>query len=181
MRKIFRSFGRQISPLICQRPEMSAVGWIFACLLVLLTGCGKEAGNTASSASTVQGMVHNGSAIVTNATIGVTDSTGATVATTTAGSDASYTVQIPASAVYPVVLTATGGTLSGPGAVIEGDLKAVLISPGDASMNLTVDSTRIVNMALARGGLTRQNIAAATAAVLQAKPDTASGGSEGHH
>ncbi len=55
-----------------------------------------------------------------------------------------------------------------------------MTTPGDATLNLTADTTRIVNMALARGGLTPENIAAATASILRQKPDTAAP-SEGHH
>lgn len=75
--------------------------------LLALYGCGGGSSTTVGSASILSGIAATGAAF-SDATVTVTDSTGATVGTSaTIGADGVYSITLTAGAVAPFVLTAT--------------------------------------------------------------------------
>ncbi|MBF0147837.1 MAG: hypothetical protein HQL84_15030 [Magnetococcales bacterium] len=79
-------------------------------LWITASGCGGGSGSSDSSASTtsLSGTVIDGP--VTNSTVTITDASGKTVGTATSGSDAKYSISIPAGTTFPLRVTTSGGT-----------------------------------------------------------------------
>lgn len=153
------------------------------CALMLaaavLGGCdngGAGGGSSASVAKTAKlsGRVLNINGPVTAGTVDVTDAKGANVASASfSGGENRYSITVPATAAYPIVLTAKpqdGGT----------PVKAVVTSSLAEHTDITTVSTLIVDAALQLGGLTPQNIAMASAGAINQRQSTgASAGSGG--
>lgn len=153
------------------------------CALMLaasvLGGCdngGAGGGNAASVAKTAKlsGRVLNINGPVTAGTVDVTDAKGANVATVSfSGGENRYSITVPATAAYPIVLTAKPQDGGAP-------VKAVVTSSLAEHTDITTVSTLIVDAALQLGGLTPQNIAMASAgAINQRQSAGASAGSGG--
>lgn len=135
----------------------------------LLSGCSSENGDAINNALggtqilakkygqavTVQGTVNNADGSVENATIEVTDQSGQTLITTQLQGSHSYTLEVPAGALYPVVISAYP----------EGSdevLKVLMISPSLTKNDISPFSSEIIDKALALGGFSEKNIMQAT-------------------
>lgn len=165
-----------------QREKSFSLKEAGCCALMLvaaaLGGCDSGGGTSSPAASVkpakLSGKVLNINGPVTAGTVEVADAKGAVVATASiSGGENRYTITVPSTAAYPVVLTAKpqdGGS----------SVKAVVTSSLAEQTDITTVSTLIVDAALQLGGLTPQNIAMASAgAINQRQSAGASAGAGG--
>ncbi|MBK8161623.1 MAG: discoidin domain-containing protein [Gammaproteobacteria bacterium] len=114
---------------------------------------------------TITGTVIDGP--VTDAIITIRDANDAFVATTRSDSRAHYRADIPANSIFPLTLTATGGTNIVNNAPPSFTLISAITSPDISTANLNPYSTLIVNTARRKsGGLTPANLASASESIL---------------
>jgi len=119
-----------------------------------------------TSASNISGSVGDGPII--NAQINITDSTGAVIGTTVSDTKASYNIFVPAGTVYPLVVTATGGTDVVTYSAPDFTLLSYATNTSINTVNINPFSTLIVKTAQAMpGGLTSSNTALATASITE--------------
>jgi hypothetical protein len=130
-----------------------------------LMGCDGGSGGGSSSAvkmeAKISGSVSNAIGPINEGKIEVKDNSGATVATTQI-TGSRYTATIPASASYPIVITAYPAE----GAVSGDPVKAVVTSPIADRMDVSAVTTYVVDNAIALGGLTAENIAKASGGAI---------------
>lgn len=147
-------------------------------LAVSLAACGPSPGPGSSGGSVatetkIVGLVLTDEGPVAKAKIEAKDSRGATVAKTEVGGDGHYSLNLPAGAAYPVVLTAQPASETKP-------LKAVVTSDLVSEQDISAVTTIVVDTAMSLGGLTEANIAkAAGAAISQRRSSGGSGSSSG--
>lgn len=136
---------------------------------VLATGCGSgpsggggSSSAPASEAAQISGNVQDQHGPIMEGKVEVHDKSGQLVASTTlSGNSNHYSINVPAGAAYPIVLSATplAGTNSVP-------VKAVVTSPLADRMDITDVTTIVVDSAISLGGLTAENIAKASGAAI---------------
>lgn len=131
---------------------------------------GSAQGATKTSSSkqsmiTITGSVIDGPVI--DAILTVTDANNAFVATTRSDAQAKYSVQVPANAIFPLTITATGGTNLVTNSVPTVTMVSAVTVPGDATANITPHTTLIVKTAQHMlGGLTQSNLNTANSSIL---------------
>ncbi len=158
---------------------LGAVSLALAGLLV--SGCDSGPAGSSSSVSPMEakisGSVADHKGPVAAGKIEVKDKSGSVV-TTTQFSDAKYSVTVPASAGYPIVITA----YPAPDSASTDPVKAVVTSPIADRMDVSSVTTYIVDNAIALGGLTAENIAKASGGAIgmrQAQGVSAGAGGSG--
>ena len=139
-------------------------------LLGLLTACGGGAEDSAgagdSASITLSGSVGDGPII--GATLTITDSNGQVLVSAESDSTANYEVEFPATASYPLIITATDGTDLVTGAPPTFAMVSTVSDPSIVTANINPFSTLIVKTAQAMpGGLNSTNLDAAKQNVLQ--------------
>ena len=148
----------------------------------LLTGCDSGPGSSSSSAvkmeARISGSVSDHRGPIDEGKIEVKDRSGAVVATTqfTGGK---YSISIPSSASYPIMMTAYPAAA---GAVASDPVKAAVTSPIADRMDISAVTTNVVDGAMTLGGLTEENIAKASGGAIgmrQAQGVSAGAGGSG--
>lgn len=109
----------------------------------------------------ISGSVNDNKGPVADGRIEVKDKAGNLV-TTTQFSGSKYSVTIPSTAAYPILIIAYPGA----GAVSTDPIKAVVTSPIADRMDVTAVTTYVVDNAVALGGLTEENIAKASGGAI---------------
>lgn len=148
-----------------QREKSFSMKGVGCCVLVAaaLGGCDNGGGRSSSSASAkpakLSGIVLNANGPVTNGAVEVADARGAVVANSTLSGSNKYSLTVPATAAYPVVLTAKP---QGSGDAV----KAVVTSSLAEKLDITTVSTLVVDNAMQLGGLSAENIAKASAGAI---------------
>ncbi len=156
-------------------------------LLVLLsgiTGCDNNANTNnlnlptkmdreSYRAVTLTGLVNNDEASIKNGRVEVTDKNGAVVTSYLLNDNARYKVDIPASAVYPIVLTAYPEQAKSE----DEQLRVVVVNPAPKYFDITTLTTAIAEKALTMGGYTSKNLmqAALTGVAVPDKDRTMGG------
>lgn len=141
-----------------QREKSFSLKGAGCCALVLaaaLVGCDNNAGGSSAAAparpAKLSGIVLNANGPIESGTVEAADAKGALVASSQLSGGNKYTISVPATAAYPVVLTAKpqdGGAA----------VKAVITSSLAEKMDITTVSTLVVDNAIQLGGLTASNI-----------------------
>lgn len=146
-----------------------------------MVGCDSGPAGSSSSVSpmeaTISGSVADHKGPVAEGKIEVKDKSGSVVASTPFSSS-HYSITVPASASYPIVITAhpSAGSVSGE------PIKAVVTSPLADRMDVSSVTNYVVDNALALGGLTAENIAKASGGAIgmrQAQGVSAGAGGSG--
>jgi hypothetical protein len=136
-----------------------------ALLGLLFAGCDSGPGGSSSSAmkmeAKITGTVSDQTGPIGEGKIEVKDKSGAVV-TTTPFTGAKYSITIPATAAYPVLIIAYPAA----GAVSANPVKAVVTSPIADRMDVSAVTTYVVDNAIALGGLTDENIAKASGGAI---------------
>ena len=151
--------------------KQSIIGASLSLLIAttLLSGCSDENSKAINNALggtqilsksygqavTVSGVVSNADGSIDHATLKVTDQSGQTLLTTQLQGSKVYTLEVPAGALYPVVISAYP----------EGSdevLKVLMISPSLTKNDISPFSSKIIDKALALGGFSEKNIMQAT-------------------
>lgn len=148
--------------------RLRTVAVVFAALAVT-TACSEEAEKSASKPAvpvSISGSMTGEDGPITEAKITATDNNGETIAATEVNGSSRYRIELPAETDYPVIISAiyprsTKTVESG-----QGEVKAAVMEPSSSTVELSPTSTTIVDIALARGGLTPQNFKHASAAAL---------------
>lgn len=130
-------------------------------------GCG-DSGKSGSSSSAsmearISGIVNDQHGPIMNSRLEVTDKDGTLVAKQQLSNTNSFNLVVPASASYPIVITAFP---EGASATNSTPVKAVVTSPLADRMDVTDVSTIVVESAMQLGGLTAANIAKASGAAI---------------
>ncbi len=144
---------------------------VLAALGAAVSGCGGSDINSETRISretiTLSGSVGDGP--IVRATVTVRDARGSIVAATASDSKADYEVTLPAGVAFPITIAATEGTDTVTNAPPSFAMRSALANPRGGVANVNPHSTMIVAVARAMpGGLTAQNLQAATAIVLEA-------------
>ncbi len=124
-------------------------------------------------AITLTGLVNNDKTTIKNGRVEVTDKNGVVVTSYLLNENARYKVDIPATAVYPIVLTAYPES-----ATSEDDqLRVVVVNPAPKYFDITTLTTAIAEKALSMGGYTSKNLmqAALTGVAVPDKDRTMGG------
>lgn len=130
----------------------------------LLTGCGGDSGGGSDSPkieAKISGLVNDNAGAVSHGKIEVADKSGAVVYKGEFH-DGRYQVKVPASAGYPIVITA----FPPEDAAVNTPVKAVVTSSIADRIDVSPVSTSVVEGAIALGGLTAQNIARASGGAI---------------
>jgi hypothetical protein len=131
----------------------------------LFSGCDSGPGGSSPSAmkmeAKIKGSVSDQKGPISEGKIEVKDTSGAVV-TTTPFTGSQYSVTIPATAAYPIVITAYPAA----GAMSADPVKAVVTSPLADRMDVSAVTTNVVDNAIALGGLTAENIAKASGGAI---------------
>ena len=148
---------------------------IFHALLlavIVIAGCGDGTSTTNAKVGRIKGMVVDRDGPVKNGKLEVTDTNGNIVATTELKGKERFSVTIPGSTVYPVVIKVTPE---------EGDpLEAVVMDSLAENHDVTIMSTLVVESARNLGGIKKENMAqAAINAIRQNKKASGKGTSTG--
>ena len=133
-------------------------------LVLLLGACSSGSDDTNSdtpsggttTTTLIQGSVGDGP--ITNADVTIIDASGATIATGSSGSTASYAIQIPADADYPLTIEAAGGIDLSTGAAPDFTLRTVANSSATATANVSPLSTLVAEAALCADNMSDQGI-----------------------
>lgn len=147
-----------------------------------VVGCdsGPSGGSSSSESpmeANISGSVADHKGPVAEGRIEVKDKSGSIVASTQF-TNSKYSVTVPASAGYPIVITAFPGA----GSVSSDPIKAVVTSPLADRMDVSSVTNYVVDNALALGGLTAENIAKASGGAIgmrQAQGVSAGAGGSG--
>jgi hypothetical protein len=126
-------------------------------------GCGDGGGGKTSAVqedSIIGGTVSNNRGAITQGKVEIKDQSGSVVASTEF-SGPRYKITVPASARYPIVISATAADPANPESV-----KAVVTSALADRMDISAITTDIVNNAIALGGLSDENIAKASGGAI---------------
>ncbi len=130
------------------------------CLLGLLGACNPEELNNLSS-KTLSGSVGDGP--ITQAQISVTDTNGTILGIAFSDSTANYSVNISAGNIYPILISANGGTDVVTNAAPDFTMVSVAIDSTVQTVNINPFSTLIVKTAqIMPGGLSASNVSIAT-------------------
>jgi len=130
----------------------------------LLTGCGDDSGGGMDSPkmeAKIGGLVNDNAGAVSHGKLEVTDKSGAVVFKGEFH-DGRYQVKVPATASYPIVITA----FPPEDAAVNAPIKAVVTSSIADRIDVSPVSTNVVDGAIALGGLTAQNIARASGGAI---------------
>jgi len=143
---------------------------LLTCLII--AGCGGGGSNDTGGTNTntletvtLKGSVGDGP--VVGATVTVKDANGALVTTTTSNNAAAYEIDVPGKTLFPVTITASGGTDIVSGTAPDFSMVTVALKKADLNskkrtVNINPFSTFIVYMAQSmNGGLNEQNISSA--------------------
>lgn len=152
--------------------------------LTLLAGCGGDGGGGSSGGGSskaeakISGKVSNNNGPLGDGKIEVRDSAG-NIVTSTHFSGGQYSVTVPSSASYPILITAIP-----PDECKLEPVKAVVTSSLADNIDITGITSDVVDGALALGGITEQNIARASGLAINRRQkdggiSAASGGSGG--
>ncbi|ADE15748.1 conserved hypothetical protein [Nitrosococcus halophilus Nc 4] len=160
----------------CSMSRLRMATVVFA-LLVLSTAC-SEAEKPASKPAvpvSISGSMTGEDGPVKEAKLTATDRNGEVIATVEVNSGPRYRIELPAGVAYPVIISAlyprsTKVVESG-----QGEIKAAIMKASSSTVELSPKSTSIVDIAMARGGLTPENFKSASLAIL----NQGSGGSGG--
>lgn len=157
-------------------------------IMVVMMGTACSESGKSMSESTVptrlSGSIFGEDGPVLKANLAATDSQGVVRATSSINGSPRYSLELPIETIFPVVISATylkevpksgGGVESSKEAV-----KAVVLEPGSSIVDISPRTTTIVNVALARGGFTHENLMQASAAALNMGSGGGSGGHGGH-
>jgi len=140
-----------------------------ACLFI--AGCGGGGGGNGTGTIntqeviTLKGSVGDGP--IVGATLTVKDANGDIVTTTTSNEAAAYELDVPGKTLFPVTITASGGTDIVSGTAPDFSMVTVALKKADLNskkrtVNINPYSTFIVQMALSmNGGLNEQNVSTA--------------------
>ncbi|MFT7304767.1 MAG: hypothetical protein ACI9P7_000024 [Candidatus Azotimanducaceae bacterium] len=144
---------------------------IICTLSLVLSGCGGGGGSSSSPAPEPTSV--NSNAIkgpLENTEITLTDSTDVVIDTFTANGG-SFVIDLPNGTNFPVTVTSSGGVDSILGNNVADEslvLKSVIFEEGQTVVNLNPFTTLMVDTALAKGGLTQENIDAASDGIAAA-------------
>ncbi len=150
-----------------QASVLKALFCVFALVVTgtMVGGCDSGPAGSSSGASPMEakigGTVADHKGPVADGKIEVKDKSGSVVATSQF-TDSRYSIAIPASASYPIVITA----YPAPGSVSVDPVKAVVTSALADRMDVSSVTTYVVDNALALGGLTAENIAKASGGAI---------------
>lgn len=146
-----------------------------------MSGCDSGPAGSSSSVAPMEakisGSVADHKGPVAEGRIEIKDKSGSVVATSQF-TGAMYSVTVPASAGYPIVITAYPAE----GSASADPIKAVVTSPLADRMDVSSVTTYVVDNALALGGLTAENIAKASGGAIgmrQAQGVSAGAGGSG--
>jgi len=135
-------------------------------LLGLLTACGGGAEDSHNATITLSGSVGDGPII--GATLTITDANGQVLVSAESDSTANYEVEFPATASYPLIITATDGTDLVTGVPPTFAMVSTVFDPSIVTTNINPFSTLIVKTAQAMpGGLNSTNLDVAKQNILQ--------------
>lgn len=146
-------------------------------ILAVCSACG-ESGESASKSPSpvyISGGVTGIDGPVTGAELTATDAKGKVVATEKI-EDSSYHLKLPADAAYPVIISAVYPRSTKIVESGQGEVKAAIIEASSSMIEISPKSTKIVERALAMGGLTRENFQQAAATIGM----SGGGGGGGH-
>ncbi|WP_172419061.1 hypothetical protein [Candidatus Nitrosoglobus terrae] len=135
---------------------------------------------TSATPTNLLGTISDENGFIKDAELSVTDSTGMVRATASLNGEQGYDLELPVKTVYPVIISATyhvyqhaakavGAKEDVPvGEKDEAELRTAILESGSTIVGVSLSpiSTQIVDIARARGGITPENIAHASAAVL---------------
>ena len=139
---------------------------VTATLALALVSCGGGGGEPPGAATTtISGSVVDGP--VTQSTITISDADGAVILSTLSDEQANYAAAIPADALYPLTITARGGTDLVTGGAPQFTMVSTVLEPSEQTANVTPFTTLIVRCAQALpGGLTADNLATTKRSIL---------------
>lgn len=140
-------------------------GLLSLVLLLVITGCENKSNTNnlnvpittdreSYRAVTLTGLVNNDKTTIKNGRIEVTDKNKAVVANYQLKDNARYKVDIPATAIYPIVLTAYPESATSE----DESLRVVVVNPAPKSFDITTLTTAIAAKALEMGGYTSKNL-----------------------
>jgi hypothetical protein len=144
---------------------------LFFTVVAVCTACGKSEKTMSKSAAPVyiSGNIfgEEGEGPIKKAKLTATDKDGTVRATSNVNGSSHYSLKLPTDTAYPVIISAiyprsTKIVESG-----KGEVKAAVLEPSSAIVELSPRSTTIVDIALARGGLTPENFEHASASALR--------------
>ncbi|ABA57358.1 conserved hypothetical protein [Nitrosococcus oceani ATCC 19707] len=161
--------------------QLRLLGLIFTAM-VASTAC-SEAEKSASKPAvpvTISGSMNGEDGPIKEAKLTATDSHGEVITTAEVSGRARYQLELPAGAAYPVIISAIYPRSTKIEKSGQGEVKAVVMEASSSTVELSPRSTAIVNMALARGGLTLENFKAASAAALNLGAGSGGGSGGGH-
>jgi hypothetical protein len=132
---------------------------------IAAAGCGNSgtpaanyAGEPYAAATTVQGDVRAGSRVLAEGHLDVTDFKGQRITQLEWNNGTPFTLNLPAGTVFPILLTAHPKG----GATQPSVMKLVLVRPETDKISISERSTAIADKAAQLGGLTPDNVMAAT-------------------
>lgn len=151
-------------------------------ILAVCSACGESGESTSKSAGPVyiSGGITGIDGSVTGAELTATDAKGEVVATEKV-ENSSYHLKLPADAVYPVIISAVYPRSTKIVESGQGEVKAAIIEASSSMVEISLKSTKIVERAIAMGGLTRENFEqAAETTITMGGGGGDSGGHGGH-
>jgi hypothetical protein len=133
----------------------------FALLLTACNGSSESSSEALRNANplTISGSIGDGP--ITNATVTVVDSHGASVVAGVSDSSAGYEITVPAGTSFPITVTSSGGTDLVSGVAPDFDLKAILLDPTVTRVNVSPFSTLALAIAQCGGGVTNSQMSSA--------------------
>ncbi|MGR9100915.1 MAG: hypothetical protein ACU826_10145 [Gammaproteobacteria bacterium] len=150
--------------------------FVFALLLGAAAGGADAAANPAKvNLEEIHGIVNNKSGPVAAGDVQVFDDTGQMVATAKINADASYSAGVPKNCKYPLILKVV---TPAPTAGIQ--LKGYLLEPKTENTDITIFTTKVVEISLQMGGLNQDNVKRATIYAMMSIPGGGGGGGGGH-
>jgi hypothetical protein len=104
---------------------------------------------------------------IKKAKLTATDNNGTVRATSSINGSLHYSLELPADTAYPVIISAIYPRSTKVAKSGKGEMKAAILEPSSSLVEISPRSTSIVDIALARGGLTPENFEHASASVLR--------------
>jgi hypothetical protein len=152
----------------CSMMRLHIATLVFTAVAVC-TACGESDKPMSKSAISVHisGNIFGEDGPIKKAKLTATDKNDTVRATSSVNGSSHYSLELPADTVYPVIISAvyprsTKVVKSG-----KGEVKAAVLEPSSSIVELSPTSTTIVDIALARGGLTTENFEHASASALR--------------
>lgn len=162
--------------------QLRLLGLIFTAM-VAGTACGEadKPANKPAVPVTISGSITGADGPIKEAKLTATDSHGKMIATAEVSGRSSYNLELPAGATYPVIISAVYPRSTKIEKSGQGEVKAGILEASSSIVAISPRSTSIVNMALARGGLTPENFRVASASALNLGAGSGGGGGHGGH